>query len=151
LNSSASIEEPLDCDRVKALWQQMLSALAGQSSKSLPLDPRILMALDFAKSQPELKAPLKVIADAVGLSEGRLVHLFTEQIGIPIRRYLLWLRINRAIRNLFENVSLTTAAHNAGFSDSAHFTRTFRRMFGVTPSELFKNSQFVQVIPCPGS
>lgn len=147
----ASIGKPLDCDRAKTLCQQMLSELAGESPKSLPLDPRIQMALGFAQSQPELKTPLKAVAEAVGLSEGRLVHLFKQQVGIPIRRYLLWLRIIHAIENLFANVSLTTAAHNAGFADSAHFTRTFRRMFGVTPSELFKNSQFVQVIPCPES
>jgi len=127
----------------------MLSRLAGQSSQSFPLDARIEKALDFAKVQPELKAPVEAIAQAVGLSEGRLVHLFKEQVGIPIRRYLLWLRLVHASGNLFENVSLTTAAHNAGFADSAHFTRTFRKMFGVTPSELFKNSRFVQVIPCP--
>lgn len=143
-----SIERSLDCDRMKMLSQQLLSKLVGESSKSLPLDPRIQRALDFAKAQPELKAPLGAIAEAVGLSQGRLAHLFKEQIGIPIRRYLLWLRLVQAIGYLFQNVSLTTAAHNAGFADSAHFTRTFRRMFGVTPSELFKNSRFVQVIPC---
>jgi len=31
---------------------------------------------------------------------------------------------------------LTDAAHQAGFSDAAHMTRAFRRMFGVTPSKL---------------
>lgn len=32
--------------------------------------------------------------------------------------------------------SLTEAAHAAGFADSAHFSRTFRRMFGVAPASL---------------
>ena len=31
---------------------------------------------------------------------------------------------------------LTRAAHEAGFSDSAHLSRTFRRMFGVAPTAL---------------
>jgi AraC-like DNA-binding protein len=145
----ASMEDPPDCGRMKLLCQQMLSELADQLSVLLPLDPRIRKALEYVKSQPDLKAPLKGIAEEVCLSESRLVNLFREQVGIPIRRYLLWLRIIDAIGNLFENVSLTTAAHSAGFADSAHFTRTFREMFGITPSELFKNSQFVQVIPCP--
>jgi AraC family transcriptional regulator len=32
--------------------------------------------------------------------------------------------------------SLTQAAHSAGFADSAHFSRTFRRTFGLAAAEL---------------
>ncbi|MEW6348029.1 MAG: AraC family transcriptional regulator [Thermodesulfobacteriota bacterium] len=146
---SASFGELPDCRAMGDLSQRILSALARGVSMPRTSDPRIQSALDFMKRQPELRARLEVVAEAVALSEGRLVHLFREQVGIPMRRYLLWLRLIRAIDNLFDHVSLTTAAHNAGFADSAHFTRTFRRMFGITPSALFKNSQFVQVIACP--
>ena len=37
--------------------------------------------------------------------------------------------------------SLTEAAHAAGFADSAHLSRTFRSMFGITPSFLFRRGQ----------
>jgi AraC-like DNA-binding protein len=77
-----------------------------------------------------------------------LIHLFTEQIGIPLRRYVLWLRLMTAVQFAVQGESLTEAAHRAGFSDSAHLCRTFRRMYGITLSGLVKNSQFVQVISC---
>ena len=38
-------------------------------------------------------------------------------------------------------VSVTEAAHSAGFSDAAHMTRTFRRMLGTSPSELVRRRQ----------
>jgi AraC-like DNA-binding protein len=39
--------------------------------------------------------------------------------------------------------SLTEAAHEAGFADSAHFSRTFRRTFGLPAASLRVNGRFV--------
>ena len=76
------------------------------------------------------------LAAVSGLSRSRLMHLFTESVGVPIRPYLLWLRLQRAACDLMNGASVTDAAQNAGFSDAAHLTRTFRRMLGTTPSDL---------------
>jgi len=54
----------------------------------------------------------------------------------PQRPYILWLRLQRAAGDMTDGASVTSAAHRAGFSDSAHLTRTFRRMLGATPSDL---------------
>jgi AraC-like DNA-binding protein len=64
------------------------------------------------------------------------MHVFTESVGVPIRPYVLWLRLQRAACDLMAGASITAAAQNAGFSDAAHLTRTFRRMLGTTPSDL---------------
>jgi AraC-like DNA-binding protein len=71
------------------------------------------------------------VAAAVGVSVSRLTHLFTEQVGIPLRRYVLWLRLRMAITEVLAGADLTDAAHSAGFADSAHLTRTCRDMFGL--------------------
>ena len=42
-------------------------------------------------------------------------------------------RVMRVINN---GGSLTEAAHAAGFSSSAHFSASFRAMFGLSPSAL---------------
>jgi AraC-like DNA-binding protein len=79
------------------------------------------------------------LADAVavsGLSASRLRHLFVEQTGLAFKTYLLWLRLTRAVECFAGGATLTQAAHQAGFADSAHFSRTFRRMFGVAPANL---------------
>jgi AraC-like DNA-binding protein len=79
---------------------------------------------------------LDVLAEAVGLSPGRLMHVFTESVGIPLRPYLSWLRLQRAAGAIVSGAALTEAAHAAGFSDAAHMSRTFTRMLGVAPSLL---------------
>ena len=76
------------------------------------------------------------LAEVSGLSRSRLMHVFTESVGVPIRPYVLWLRLQRAACDLMAGASITAAAQNAGFSDAAHLTRTFRRMLGTTPSDL---------------
>ena len=79
---------------------------------------------------------LNSLAGISGLSRSRLMHVFTESTGVPIRPYILWLRLQRATCELMDGVSVTTAAQSAGFSDAAHLTRTFRRMLGTTPTDL---------------
>ena len=79
---------------------------------------------------------LKALAQVSGLSPSRFMHVFTESVGVPLRPYILWLRLQRASCELMAGVSMTAAAHNAGFSDAAHMTRTFRRMLGTTPTDL---------------
>jgi AraC-like DNA-binding protein len=79
---------------------------------------------------------LKRLAAVAGLSPSRFMHAFTESVGVPVRPYILWLRLQRAACDLKDGATATTAAHGAGFSDAAHMTRTFRRMLGATPSDL---------------
>ncbi len=79
---------------------------------------------------------LKTLAGIAALSPSRFMHAFTESVGVPVRPYILWLRLQRAACDLMDGASVTSAAHRAGFSDSAHLTRTFRRMLGATPSDL---------------
>jgi AraC-like DNA-binding protein len=79
---------------------------------------------------------LKRLAGIAGLSPSRFMHAFTESVGVPVRPYILWLRLQRAACELTWGATITSAAHRAGFADGAHLTRTFRRMLGLTPSDL---------------
>jgi AraC-like DNA-binding protein len=79
---------------------------------------------------------LKSLSGMSGLSPTRFMHVFTESVGVPLRPYILWLRLQRACCDLMAGHTVTESAHNAGFSDAAHLTRTFRRMLGVSPAEL---------------
>ncbi len=117
----------------------------GQNNIAL-FDQRLLAAIDFIQQNISHIIQVIDIAKHVGLSETRLRHLFSEQIGIPITSYVLWMRIKVALREMLKpGETLSNAAHQANFSDHAHFTRTFKRMFGVSPSLLLKHGQFLQI------
>lgn len=144
----ALMVEPKSCLHVRRLCDQLLGRLTDSAETGQSIDPRIEKAVQVMRRSAEKKESVKELAEIVCLSESRLIHLFSEQIGIPIRRYLLWLRLLTAVEQILDGVSFTTAAHASGFADSAHLSRTFKRIFGMTLSNLFKNSGFVQVISC---
>jgi AraC-like DNA-binding protein len=81
---------------------------------------------------------LSVLSASVGLSPSRFMHLFTKSVGVPLRPYILWLRLQCGAGELARGKSVVDAAHAAGFSDAAHFTRTFRRMIGATPRQVLR-------------
>ena len=64
------------------------------------------------------------------------------------RRYLLWRKLSLAMSAFGRGGNLSEAAHAAGFSDSAHLTRTFYQMFGLAPSVMVGTADFYE-IPAP--
>jgi AraC-like DNA-binding protein len=74
------------------------------------------------------------LAAAVHLSPGRFRHLFVTETGVSCKAYILWERLNVALALGFGGASWTEAAHAANFADSAHLSRTCRRMFGMAPT-----------------
>jgi AraC-like DNA-binding protein len=75
------------------------------------------------------------ISRDVGASPAYLTDLFTQTEGIPLHQYVTRLRLARALIELPRTDDLTSLALDLGFSSHSHFTFTFRREFGRTPSE----------------
>lgn len=141
-------ESTFSCRDAFALTENLLQTLFQARKTESDFDPRIARALEILKNAPDNLISAETVAAEINLSPSRFAHLFRAQVGLPVRRYLLWTRLRNAVPMLGEGVTLTTTAHAAGFADSAHLTRTFRQMFGLAPSEVFQNSQFVQVKFC---
>ena len=146
---------PLDCAGAEGLfWSVVRASFAtggAPGPRPDPPDGRIREAIARMHEGDLLRAerPIARLAARVYLSEGRFRHLFREQTGMSVGRYLLWERLLAAIDGAAKGAPLSEAAHAAGFADSAHLSREFRAAFGLAPSEVFKNSRLVQVVPCP--
>jgi AraC-like DNA-binding protein len=106
--------------------------------RAVRIHPKVRRVVEYLRVRVGLSddLSLKTLARISGLSQTRFMHVFTESVGVPLRTYILWLRLQRACCDLIDGNTVTQAAHNAGFSDAAHLTRTFRRMLGTTPTEL---------------
>ena len=109
-----------------------------------PIDKRIRKAMEIMREDPAQSHSLESLAERVFLSPTRFTHLFKDETGVPIRRYRQWLRFRQAIQQITNGETMTAAAVQAGFTDSAHFSRAFRSMFGLKPSMVFRKSNPVR-------
>ena len=75
------------------------------------------------------------LARVAGLSPHYFVHLFKRAFGITPHRYVLEQRVEAARVLLKDDaLSISEVALVLGFADQSHFTTTFRRIVGTTPS-----------------
>lgn len=135
---------PATLTEAKAFVAHLSAHSASQQARKV--DGRIARVLEALTTPADAPPSAASLASLAALSESRFLHLFKETTGLPLRRYILWRRIINSIEAAGQGADLTTAAHHGGFSDSAHFSRTFRETFGLSPSKLLKNSQNIQVI-----
>lgn len=98
-------------------------------------DDRIATAIQYLDENFIRQVSLEEIAGVCYLSPSRFLHVFKEETQITFRRYKLW---NRLVKSLpwLNKQSITTTAHQFGFTDSSHYNRTFKETFGVNPKLL---------------
>jgi len=137
-----ALGEGIDEKNIVKFTEAYLFGLAGLQMP-VAMDDRIKKVLAIINGYEGGIIKIKELAGAVFMSPSRLIHLFTQQVGVPVRKYILWRRVVKAIQCTFQNNNITQAALEAGFSDAPHFNKTIKRMFGLNLSSL-KNSQFIQ-------
>jgi AraC-like DNA-binding protein len=138
------------CGQASEVYGKLVTELGGHAEKAeATVDPRIETAVQLIKeTYLTRKVRLAELARHACLSKSHLSHMFVEQIGIPPRRYVLWRRLMTAFQFAVQGKSFTEAAHSAGFSDSAHLSRTYKRMYGISLSACIKNHGGIQVFSC---
>lgn len=140
-------ERPIEGMEVGDLVRHCIQALSPGVMPARKPDPRIAAVLEAIRDREDLRMSLEAAAEMVHLSPGRFAHLFKDELGLPFRRYMLWRKVTRAMLAMGKERTLAAAAQHGDFADAAHLTRTFARMFGMTPSALLRGDFFE--VPSP--
>ncbi|UTD26266.1 helix-turn-helix domain-containing protein [Bradyrhizobium sp. WD16] len=86
---------------------------------------------------PELS--IEQISAALGCSK-RYLHMIFSDRGMTVSDYIWQARLQNCRQELedAQGKTITDVAFSWGFSSSSHFSRVFRRYFGVSPSSILK-------------
>ncbi len=132
LHLEASGNDPLASDEL--MIAQLKEALGTQ--RVAGVSP--LRVVDAAKQflHAHLCEPISLneIAQAVQVSGAYLTDAFTRSEGVPLCRYRVRLRLNRALVELPRSDDITELALGLGFSSHAHFSNAFKSLYGLSPS-----------------
>ncbi len=142
------LDQQYSCPMAFQVCEEFIDHITGVRGYTGIIDDRIHRVINWI--QQNLSKPISAhkLAQSIYLSEDRFLHLFKEQLGLPLRQYIRYQRIMTAIMEYLRGKTLTEAAYLAGFSDSAHFTRTFVEMNGFKPSQFAKHKEMVQFCFC---
>ncbi len=143
-------DEP-SCARVFAVLEELIDDLTGLKSYTGRIDERLLTVLEKIQECLPEHISLADLASQVYLSGDRFLHLFKEQLGLPLRQYILQQRVHAALEMILRGSPLTHAALETGFTDASHFTRKFIQLTGMRPSVLKQFRGTVRVLTCMSS
>lgn len=139
-----SVEEQPGCDTMAGLLDKLVDHLAMDGGAP---DARIQTSCQYLRETLPDKLDLAELASRVNLSSSRLTHLFRDELGVAPRRFLLHLKINRALAHWEPGKSVSQLAAEAGFYDQPHLVRTARDMFDALPSE-YVSGRGVELYRC---
>jgi AraC-like DNA-binding protein len=135
---------PGDEARTEALGGALLWSVAASHARQPLFRPdrlawyaaRVDRAKDLIEARHAEPLSLSLIARDAGMSVFHFARIFSELEGKSPHRYLIDVRLAHAAARLRDGAGVTDTCFAVGFGSLSHFITTFRRRYGVTPSEL---------------
>lgn len=96
---------------------------------------RVQTVIEIVLSELEHEHTLEELAQRVDLSPWHLCHLFKAEFGVSLKQYLIQLRLHTAADLLTGSLlTVTQVMDQVGIRDRSHFSRDFKRVFGMSPA-----------------
>ena len=121
-------------DSLSVLWGGGACTVT-DAARSVALDPaHALLAVAALLERFDEPLPIAAFSALARQSPPEFSRFFRRAWGLAPTQFRKQLRLLHGTRALVEGRSVTRAALDAGFADTAHFTRTFRERYGEAPS-----------------
>lgn len=128
--------------------------LKGKVSNSLMVKNSIvLQAIEYIHQHYADDITVNFIAEKLNISNSYLSQMFTKDMGISPIKYLVAYRIQKAKELISSSEDLLVAdiAMKVGFFEVKHFSKTFKKVTGLTPMQYKKNYRKTEYITVKGT
>jgi len=128
-----------ECLRIKNLIIETLLRLPDRIWQSENIDQRIFKSIKFIEANYKNKITNEALADDANMATNSFARLFKSILGTSLQQYILKVRIEAAC-NLIHHTdkSLDDISYDCGFSDRHHFSKIFKKLMKVNPSDYKK-------------
>lgn len=100
---------------------------------------RITQYIDANLGQEDLS--LAHLAGVIGMSVSHFKSAFRRSVGVPVHRFVVQRRVERALALLARDRDITEVAFETGFAHATHMARWMRRLLGCTPADLRRHNR----------
>nr|WP_104654468.1 AraC family transcriptional regulator [Ralstonia insidiosa] len=138
--SDALYAESLCTALVVRLLNSSREVAAAAADSARTLAPRIAArVIDYIEAHLHQRLTLAELAALTGLSTPHFKVLFRATLGVPVHRYVVQRRVERAKVLLLDGRrSASQIALEVGFAHQSHLTQWMQRLLGVTPREVIR-------------
>lgn len=135
------IIEQSDPDRImlQNLLQNLLRRLSRQMGKTGTdiMPKRVLKIKNLLESHPSRRYTIGSLAKEASMSVPHFCAEFKKYVGTAPIDYLIKMRLQQARYLLYDhNQSIAEIATRVGYNDIFHFSKQFKKHFGVSPKKL---------------
>jgi len=123
---------------IENLFWELITAIHNPAPGTSKATPPAWLEAAREMLDTRLQEPLSLgtVADEIGVHPVHLATTFRRHLGCSVGEYLRRRRVEAARARLEDpEPSLTEIAIDVGFADQSHFTRTFKRLTGMTPGQ----------------
>lgn len=129
--------------RISGIMLELLAEIRDQiltnEEKTILNYDKLIAAGNYITNHPELSGDIKKLAKKSGLSESHFRRLFHQVHSVSPKTMQLQVRIRKACELLaYWNMNVSEAAEQLNFSSVYSFSRTFKNILGISPTQYLK-------------
>ncbi|HZG71510.1 MAG TPA: AraC family transcriptional regulator [Chondromyces sp.] len=95
---------------------------------------KVAQMMRYIEEHATVTFKVEDVAQHVGLSVSRSIHLFKSNIGKTMMEYAQEIRLSAAIEQMkYSSMTLEQIAENCGFGTYPYFHKVFKRKYGIAP------------------